>query len=73
MSGYGSNETSLSTGLNHISQLNLSEGQSSLTPLLENNSTVKGIGNYSMKLESKSSPLADEQNVSRGHSHYTAK
>ena len=71
MSGYGSNETSLSTGLNHISQLNLSEGQSSLTPLLENNSTVKGIGNYSMNLESKSSPLADEQNVSRGQSLYS--
>ena len=72
-SGYGSNETSLSTGLDHISQLNLLEGQSSLSPLSENNSIVKGIGNYSMNLESKSSPLADEQNVSRGHSHYTAK
>ena len=72
-SGYGSNETSLSTGLDHISQLNLSEGQSSLTPLSENNGIAKGIGNYSMNFESKSSPLADEQNVSRGHSHYTAK
>ena len=73
-SGYGSNEPSLITGLDHVSQLNLSEGQSSLSPLSENNSNMgKGNGNDSVNLESKSSPLADDQHVSRGHSHYTAK
>lgn len=73
-SGYGSNEPSLITGLDHVSQLNLSEGQSSLSPLSENNSNMGKVnGNYSVNLESKSSPLADEQHVSRGHSHYTAK
>ena len=73
-SGYGSNEPSLSAGLDHISQLNLSEGQSSLSSLSENNpSNVKGIGNCSVNLESKSSPLADEQNVCRGQGYSTAK